>query len=236
MEEAAGSLGRVVSLSFQESMNQELISAGIPRSVMMASLTYTLTTFLPYTSGVKVTIGNEVITALVPSGLYEGAGEEILFDGGMMRRTQFDRFLLTDCALFFANSDGSLRLAYRPIPHYQAQNPRYLLNQLMLGPQGTDSLQGLSPVLPEALRDADILGATMRDDTALINFSGALKTLSEGMEPQAELRMVYAMVNTLTAIQGMNQVCFFVDGRQEGTFAGSIDIAGVFLQNVGIAK
>lgn len=236
MEEAAGSLGRVVSLRFQESMNQELINLGIPRSIMMASLTCTLTTFLPYTSGVKVTIGNELVTALVPSGLYEGAGEEILFDGGVMRRAQFSRFLLDDCALFFANAEGGLSLAYRPIPHYQTQNPRYLLNQLMLGPQGTDSRQSLSPVLPETLRDADILGATMGEDTALINFSGNLNTLSQGMDGQGELRMVYAMVNTLTAIKGIKQACFFVDGRQEGTFAGNIDIAGVFLENVGIAK
>ena len=92
VDENAGATGRIVKLVFAESMNEALIASGITRSVMMAALTYTLTTFLPYTSGISVTIGTEQITALVPAGLFDGAGEQILFTNGIMQRSQFASF------------------------------------------------------------------------------------------------------------------------------------------------
>lgn len=234
--EPAGSTGRIIKLAFRERLNEELIAAGIPRSVMMASLTYTLTTFLPYTAGITVTIGNEQIGALVPSGLYEGAGEQILFTNGLMQRPQFSRFLLDYCTLYFMNGQGSLSATKRAIPFHQAYNPRYLLGQLMLGPQNTDSVPGLMPVLPAELNDADLLGITRQNETALVNLSGRLKTLARDFVPQQELAMVYALVNTLTWQRKAREVCFFVDGGQEGTFAGTVDIAGVFLRNEGLIR
>ncbi|MDI9520935.1 MAG: GerMN domain-containing protein [Bacillota bacterium] len=232
--ESAGSTGRIVRLHFQESMNEALIAAGIPRSVMMASLTYTLTTFLPYTSGVSVTIGDEEVTAVVPAGLYEGAGEEIVFDKGVMQRTQFERFLLNHCSLYFRNAQNGLTETLRPVPYYQASSLRYLINQLIQGPKNTDSVTGLSPVLPDHLNDADLLGITRKNDTALVHFSENLRTEAKAYTDQDELIMVYAMVNTLTKTLGTDQVCFFINNSQEGMFANRLDLAGVFLRNEGI--
>lgn len=232
--ETAGSTGRIVRLHFHESMNEALIAAGIPRSVMMASLTYTLTTFLPYTSGVSVTIGNEEVSAVVPAGLYEGAGEEIVFENGIMQRTQFERFLLNHCSLYFRNAQNGLTETLRPVPYYQANNPRYLINQLIAGPKNTDSVTGLSPVLPAHLKDADLLGVTRKNDTALVHFSENLRSEAKDYTDQDEMIMVYAMVNTLTKTLGTDQVCFFINNSQEGMFANRLDLAGLFLRNEGI--
>lgn len=236
VDENAGATGRIVKLVFAESMNEALIASGITRSVMMAALTYTLTTFLPYTSGISITIGTEQIGALVPAGLYDGAGEQILFTNGIMQRSQFSHFLLDHCALYFANAEGSLTKTLRAIPYHQMHNPRYIMNQLMKGPQNTDSVTGLTPVLPQDLTDADLLGITIQNETALANFSGRLREKSAQMTREQELLMVYAMVNTLTKIRTAKQACFFIDGKQEGTFVSGIDLAGVFLRNVGIIQ
>jgi spore germination protein GerM len=236
IEERADASGRVVNLRFYESANEALIAAGIPRSVLMASLTYTLTTFLPYTAGVRVTIGDEEILAIVPAGLFEGAGQEILFNQGIMQRSQFSRFLLDHCSLYFANSAGTLSLTRRPIPFYEAYNPRFLMNQLITGPLNTDSASGLYPVLPSSLRDADLLGITRQGDIVLVNFSDSLLTQTAAFDEKEELLMVYAMVNTLTAQRGMNKVSFFIEGEQAGTFSGHIDVAGIFLRNEGIIR
>ena len=236
VEETAGSTGRLVRLNFRENLNEALIASGIPRSVMMASLTYTLTTFLPYTAGVSVTIGSELISALVPAGLYEGAGEQILFENGVMQRSFFSRFLLDNCSLYFANAQGSLTLTQRPIPYYQAHNPRYLMSQLMAGPMNTDSVAGLSPVLPVDLKEADLLGITRQNETALVHFSANLRIHASNYSPQQELLMVYAMVNTLTRQRDIKQACFFIDSQQEGVFTNEIDVAGVFLRNEGIIQ
>ena len=236
IEEQADASGRVVNLHFYESANEALIASGIPRSVLMASLTYTLTTFLPYTAGVRVFIGDEEIQAVVPAGLFEGAGQEILFNQGIMQRSQFSRFLLDHCSLYFANAAGTLSLTRRPIPYYEAYNPRFLMNQLITGPMNTDSVSELLPVLPPALSDADLLGITRQGDTVLVNFSGNLLTQTSSLDEREERLMVYAMVNTLTAQRGMNRVCFYIEGKQAGTFSGRIDVAGTFLRNEGIIQ
>lgn len=236
VEETAGSSGRVIKLAFHETMNEALIAAGIPRSVMMASLTYTLTTFLPYTAGIKVDIGQEAITALVPAGIFEGAGEQMVFENGLMTRQQFSRFLLDTCTLYFATPQGTLRASQRPVPYYQVYNPRFVLTQLMAGPLDTDSVMGLLPVLPQGLTDADLLGITRQNGTILLNLGSRLQSQAAGFTSQQELLMVYGMVNTLTARQGGKDVCFFVNGAQEGTFSGQIDIAGIFLRNEGILE
>lgn len=236
VDEGTGGTGRILRLHFHESMNEALIAAGITRSVMMAALTCTLTTFLPYTAGISVQIGNEPVGALVPAGLYDGAGEQILFENGIMQRNQFSRFLLDHCTLYFANADGSLSATRRAIPHYQMYNPRYLMNQLMEGPKNTDSIAGLAPVLPADLKDADLMGIAIQNDTALAHFSNRVRETSNAFDERQELLMVYAMVNTLTKLPAIRQVCFFIDSAQDGTFVSQVDVAGLFMRNEGIIR
>ena len=90
-----------------------------------------LTTFVPGLLGVSVLIGNEQIETIVPSGIYKGAGEQILFSDGILRRNNFGSFLLTDCTLYFANNTGGLIRVRRPVPTALAYSKRYLLGQLM---------------------------------------------------------------------------------------------------------
>ena len=234
--EQPGAAGRTLRLRFYEGANEALISAGVPRSILMAALTFTLTTFLPYTTGIEVSIGAEQVNAVVPAGLYEGAGEEIIFERGVMQRSQFAHFLLDECSLYFPNAFGSLSRTSRAIPYYQTFNPRYLFNQLALGPVNTDSVTGLSAAFPAPPRDADLLGISRQGDASLVNLSGNLRGLTAGLSAEREKLMVYALVNTLSDQRGIRRVRFFIDGKQEGTFAGSVDVAGEFLRNEGIIR
>ena len=222
---------RRLTLQFGESLNAALIEAGITRSVMMASLVYTLTTFLPGLDGVEISIGGERISTLTPSGTYNGVGETIYFTDGLMRRRDFNGFLLAQCTLYFADSQGKLSAVFRPIPYYETRSARALIQQLMLGPQPFDSQTGLSSVLPRGLREADLLGAALDGDTLVLNFSGNLTELAAGMNGDQERRMVYALVNTLTEIPGVKRVSFFILGRQPDTFAGAVYLPGDFLPN-----
>ncbi len=222
---------RVIALKFLDAFNEKLIEAGIPRSVMMASLTMTLTTFIPGISGVSVTIGNEAVTAVVPAGIYEGSGTSILFDGGVMRRKDFAHFLLTYATLYFANPQGTLTAVKRPVPYRYAWNARYLLGQLMEGPHAADSVQGLSPCLPPGLTDAAILGVAQPNDALVVNFSPVVQETARGLSAQAEKLMVYGLVNTLTALPSVKRVAIFVDGSQPDSLSGRIYLPGEFLRN-----
>ena len=229
LDETGG--GRRLVFRFEDRLNTALTDGGITRSVMMASLVYTMTTFLPGLDGIEVRIGGEQVTSLTPSGTYVGAGDTLLFQDGLMRRRDFSSFLLGNCALCFANSRGKLTWVYRPIPFYETHNPRALIQQLMLGPQVYDSQIGLSPVLPQGLRDADLLGVAFENNTVLLNFSAQLQELARDFDASAERRMVYAMVNTLCQMPGVERAALFVQGEQPETLLHTVFVPGYFLPN-----
>ena len=228
--------GQHVVLRFRQSFNEALISAGIPRSVMMASLVYTITTFVPGVSGVTVYIGDELVTAVMPTGIYEGTGETIAFEGGLMRRSGFTAFLLSNCTLYFASADGKLVATERPIPYYQTRSARYLINCLLQGPQPYDSVSGLTGILPNNLRDADLLGIALQNDRALINLSQHFKSACEGLDETAERLLIYGIVNTLTELPTVRTLAFFVADTQVESLCGALYLPGEFMRNTTLVK
>lgn len=223
-------------LHFDSALNDRLLDAGITRSVMVASLVYTLTTFLPGIEGVELHIGSEKITTLTPSGTYLGAGETMNFPDGLMRRSDFSAFLLTPCTLYFAGSEGKLRKTVRAVPFYEGCSVRAIIGQLMQGPQPYDSPSGLSAALPEGLRDADLLGVSYANGVVTLNFSSQLITRCQNFSPAQERQMVYSLVNTLTQLPGVRRVCFFILGEQPQSFAGALYLPGDFMPNLDLIE
>ena len=231
----AGGARRLI-LHFSEELNATLINAGITRSVMMASLCCTMTTFLPGIEGIEVHIGSEQVTSLTPSGTYNRAGETITFSDGIMRRRDFSGFLLSECTLYFADEEGSLVPVQRPVPFYEACSARALLAELMLGPQPFDSQTGLSPVLPAGLRDADLLGVAYADGAMLLNFSSQLSALAASFSKEAEQSLIYGTVNTLCELPPVKKVVFFIQGQQPESLAGAVYLPGDFLPNLDLVR
>ena len=236
VQEIAVSGGQCAVLRFTQSFNDVLIAAGIPRSVMMAALTYTLTTFVPGLSGVTAYIGDELVSVVVPGGVYEGADEPVNFQNGVMRRSDFSHFLLSNCTLYFSDGAGHLTAVQRPIPYYETRSARYLINCLMQGPQPCDNAPGIQTVLPDTLGDADVLGLGLNGTTLLLNLSQHAAADMAQVEPTSERLMVYALVNTLTELRGVSGVCFFFAGAQRDSLAGVIYWPGVFLRDGSIVQ
>lgn len=228
--------GQHAVLRFRQAFNEALISAGVPRSVMMASLVYTITTFVPGLSGVTVYIGEELVSAVVPSGVYEGAGEAVTFAGGLMRRSGFSHFLLSACTLYFANDEGKLVAVERPIPYYQTRSVRYLLGCLMQGPQPYDSESGLKNALPAALRDADLLGVAVNNGRALLNLSQNFMSACAGYDETQERLLIYSIVNTLTELPDVRTAAFFIGGQQVESLCGKLYLPGEFMRNTSIVR
>lgn len=231
VQEIAVTGGQRAVLRFTQNFNDALIAAGIPRSVMMAALTCTITGFVPGINGVTVYIGEELITAVVPNGIYEGAGEVISFSGGVMRRGDFSGFMLSNCTLYFGDGHGRLKTVQRPIPYYYTRSPRYLIGCLMQGPQSADSVSGTEKVLPEGLGDADLLGTGVRDNVVLLNLTQHFASSAGEFDELQERLMIYAIVNTLCALPSVRSVCFFIQGTQPDTLAGYLYLPGEFMKN-----
>ena len=220
---------RVLVLRFRDGMNSALIDAGITRSVMIASLVYTFTSFLPWIEGMEVYIGDERISSLTPSGVYRRAGEVMTFTDGIMTRQDFEGFLLAECSLFFLDESGRLSRVYRPVPSQNAFSAREIYLQLLDGPQAYDSKTGLQPVLPQGLEEDDLLGVSYDGNVLLINFSQKLMTITEEMEGKAVESMVYGLVNTMCCLPGVKRVAIFAAGMQPESLGGTVYLPGDFL-------
>lgn len=222
---------KILTLRFQEGLNDALLTCGVPRSALLASLVYTLTGYLPGVSGLTVQIGDSLVSSASPEGTYTGAGSTILFENGVIRRSQMSLFLLSRCTLYFADANGALCPAERDIPWDKTRDPRSLISQLTLGPRYYDvAARGLTAAFPTEMTDSDLIGVSWREDgTVALNFSPWLGTLCQRMDREGEAKTVYALVNTLTELTDVTQVCLFIDGRQEGL--QTLSLAGVFLHN-----
>ena len=227
---------RVLTLRFRDAMNSALIDAGITRSVMMASLVYTFTSFLPGIEGLAVYIGDEKITSLTPSGIYRRVGETMTFADGVMSRQDFEGFLLAECPLFFSDETGRLNRVYRPVPCRDAFNPREIYRYLLEGPQAYDSKNSLLPVLPQDLTADDLLGFSYEGSVLLVNFSGKLAATTEDMQGKAVERMVYGLVDTLCCLPGVKRVAIFVEGQQPENLGGTVYLPGDFLPSLNVEE
>ena len=117
----------------------------------------------------------------------------------------------------------------RPIAQRYRTAPRQLLREMMRAPGNP----ALSAALPEGVTDADVIGVKIEGDTALINFTQNFASACAGMDATQERNMIYAIVNTLTELEGVSRVRMYVDGEQT-QLAGHLFLPGEFLPNSGL--
>ena len=71
--------------------------------------------------------------------------------------------------------------------------------------------------------------------TALVDLSETFRAACQGMGQAEERNMVYAMVNTLTEMDGVTRVRFYVNG-EPSPLAGWLFMEGEFLRHPGLIR
>lgn len=227
---------RVAELRFLADLNEALSESNITRSALMASLTYTLTTFIPQLSSVEVFIGDEHITQVSPSSIYF-EGESIHFQDGLQQRSDYARLLLAHATLYLAAPDNTGLVAVRrPIPYYEVRNPRYLMLQLAMGAQVYDDISNAGPVMPNTLKDADLLGFAIQDETLLVHLSTAFQESVKDYDERQEQLCVYAIINTLLEATHFKRMRIYIADTQPDFLVNHIYLPGVFFKNDGIVS
>lgn len=231
--EPAGSGEKLIMLHFDPTLDDMLTTMGVSRASCMASLTYTLCTFMPNITGLMVYVGDERIDHLML-----GATDGLLFDDGVMLRSIFAPLLMDNCTLYLADSQGKTLVAFkRPIPYYQRTSPRALLLEVFKGPTAMDSVQGLLPVIKAGLlSDADILGLSINEDTLIVNLSNTFAQAGKNISAGQDRLLAYAMVNTLICGEKAKRICFFEGGNTPAGFTGEIYWAGLFYPSFGMKQ
>ena len=234
--ESPDGAGKLITISFHVALDDVLNAYGLTRASCMASICYTLTTFLPDIAGVMFDVGGEPVQNVV---LREGGGNQIaiFFDRAVQRRGDYASFLMNQGILYFADEGGRKLIAIRrPMPYYQTSNPRALLLELAKGPLPADRREAKPLMTPGALVDSDLIGFSLQDDTLIVNFAPGFAAAGQGFDEQQDRLLAYGLVNTLSAISRIQRVCFYVAGEPHAGFSGDIYWVGNFFRNPGLVR
>ena len=217
----------VLEIHFRQEIDDYLMVIGATRGMLLSSVCYTLTGFISRLAGVYITIGDELVTEMA---LMDGS--QWAAYNGLMAREHFTSLAADTCTVYYPLADGSgLRAVTRPVAQRFRTQPRALLRELMKPPPSPD----LVAAMPVGVTDADIMDLQIEGDTALLNLSSAFAAACLGMGETRERDMVYAIVNTLTEIEGVMRVLFYV-GSEQRQLADNLFMAGCFMRHTGLIR
>ena len=221
---------RCAVLDFDERLIALMERDSLNPGQLYASLALTLCRFVPELDAVAVRVGGETVGRTV------FAGQEILFEGGVMTPDDFGGAVGANARLYFAAADGSGELVCveRTMDLAGARTPRRLLEALIAGPNGAEP--SAQAAMTAGATGADLLGIRIDGEEALVNLSSNWYRLCQSMDKAQERCMVYAIVNTLCDLDGVRKVRFYVEGDPVDSLVKDIYLRGPLLPNPGIVR
>lgn len=217
---------RVLSLNFSSTLANYLAFSGLEVWELAGSVTMTMCSFLPELDAVRIMVNGEPITMCA-------LGDAILqFPEGLMRRRDFADRVGSVATLYLLDGADRLTGVERAVSTRSALSPRSLLTELFAF-SGEEGGPYRLP-LPSAVRPEDLLGVQVVGGVARVNLSANFYRSCQNLGPRAERDLVYAMVNTLCALDGIRAARFYVEGRAADTLAGSVYLRSPLMPNPGI--
>ncbi len=216
---------RVLELNLDGAALAAAESAGVQRWQVCGALTLTLCSFLTELDAVRLSVDGESITQA------QREGTTFSFEEDGMRRRDFSGFIGSAASLYLANEDGELILRETALSQGEALAARALLSVLM-SEEMAASLGGVSPV-PALIDETDILGVRVRDGVATVNLSARFYSACQELDEARERTAVYAIVNTLCGLSGVEGVRFLIEGESVETLSEYIYMRTVLLPNPG---
>ena len=217
--------GRQITLHFPQDLEAQLQASGIDLSCFVASITWTLSTFIPSVGAVRIYTGSTLMTALSSP-----AFGQLAFEEGLIRRRQFREGLRDQTSVLMVRGDRLVRVR-RDVSAASVRHAATLLKLMMLGPSEAEVAQSILPPLPAGLDETDFLGIAVEDGTLLVNLSPRFASGVRSMDASSERLCCYALVNTLCEAFGVQRIRFFWYGEVEETLGGAIAWDGAFLLN-----
>lgn len=188
-----------------------------------AALLYTITGFVPGVKNVEVyAAGTLVTTQSAPDGAF--------------LRGSFVGYIGSSAPLYFADTNSDLLIGVpRSMEQQTTWSARARVLELLRGPLAQDG-DNVWPVMPTGVSAQDIRAVNVYNDTAYVNLSQHFKDACAKLSAKNEMLLVFSIVNTITAMNGISKVQFMVEGAQTDALAGHLCLSDPFLRNYGIVK
>ncbi len=189
-----------------------------------AAMAYTITGFVPGIESIEIYVNG---VKVAPAG--ENAADEV-------KKSNYLGFMGSSAPIYFADKSSDLLLEVsRSMEQGKTWSARARLLELIKGPISGDE-ENAWPVMPAGITQSDVLSVDVYSDTVYVNLSQKFREDCAGLSSKNEMLLVYAIVNTLTAMDGISKVQFLIEGQQTDTLAGNICLSGPFIRNFGIIK
>lgn len=218
---------RVVKVVLDANRMALLEQSGLSPWQLYAALTLTLTGFVPELDGVCVYIGEGLaLKTASPAG-------EISFPGGVMRRSDFERFVGEQLTVYLTAGDGSLAPCKRLIPAGDAPaSAKTRIEITLAGP--ADWENAVSAVAPEGIGPEDLLGVRIADGQAVANFSERFYQACAGLDAGQERNLAYSLVQTLCDLPSVRSVRLQREGMETEYLGSSIYLRSALIPNTGL--
>lgn len=214
---------RNVALHFDSLPSGSVYTGSGGMLLSYAAIVYSITGFVPGVSEVSLYADGAPVTVSAGSG-----------DGA--RRSDFFGYIGSSAPLYFQYANSGLLLEVsRSMEQGKIWSALARVRALMRGPQTGDGAN-VTTVQYTGMTEDGILSVNVAGDTAYVNLSDDFKQACDGLSAKNEMLLVYAIVNTVTAMDGISKVQFLVESEQTATLAGHLCISDPFVRNYGIIK
>ena len=111
---------------------------------------------------------------------------------------------------------------------------RGLISATLDGPEVWET--GLTRVAPEGVSGGELLGVTVGDGRAVVNFSARFYEACQALSAAQERNLAYALVNSLCTLPEVRSVCFQREGQAVEYLAGSVYLRVPLIPNPGLVS
>ena len=219
---------QIVRLTFDPNLIATLEREGLDEWQLYASLTYTITGFVPEIDGLVVQIGDGQLTRT------ERNGQEITFPNGEMRRSDYPDAAGTMISVYMTSLEGGLVRLERAMNRQSALSARTRLAELFRGVEAWET--GAARVMPDGVSIDDVLGVRIEGNEAVVNFSSNFYRCCQILNRQQERSLIYSLVNTLCELPSVRAVRFQIEGETVDHLVSEIFLRGALMPNIGIVK
>lgn len=172
---------------------------------------------------VKVLAGDETIKDR------DGKPLEFISASDINLETEEYRSEMREVELYFSNSEGNALVPEKRTIKITDQQPieQYIINELIKGPNDKKAKSLLSG-------KTVLVSVDVEENICYLNFKSDFLKINQGTEEYEKL-VIYSIVNSLTELQTISRVQFYMDGKRVDNF-GSVDIDDYIGRNTSIIK
>ncbi len=216
----------ILELHFKRNPVPSGYTAASASLLSYAALIYTITGFVPNIQSVDIFVaGNRMVSVDDNNWFFNG-----------MKRNDYIGFIGSSAPIYFGDKNSDLLVqVQRSMEQGKIWSPKERVLEVFKGPLKEDG-DNVWTVTRSGMTADDILSVDVHNDIAYVDLSAHFKEVCQGMPQKSEMLLVYSIVNTITAMDGISRVQFTVEGEQTDKLAGYLCLSDPFLRNYGIVK